>query len=200
LNSFIISHLLELSKGSQLLSGINFAFDQCAVSFHIKRLNQKLFFSNINTDKTLTKNCRNLSTSLKCFACIHYHWKKFLVQSVFVKRCPLISLYIAHTLVLEPTTVHMGARDGNTFYHCRIFPATRKSNTPVFITEFPFVFPVLPCLALLCRNSNESSVRMLVQEGFQPMQILLMQHFVEISESWQFDREMRSRGNPKLTI
>ena len=61
-------------------------------------MNQKLFFSDINTGKTLPKNCQNLSTSLKCFACIYYHWKKFLVQSVYVKRRTLISSYIAHTL------------------------------------------------------------------------------------------------------
>ena len=40
-------------------------------------MNQNIFFSDINTGKTLPKNCRNLSTSLKCFACIYYHWKKF---------------------------------------------------------------------------------------------------------------------------
>ena len=47
----------------------------------------------------MPKNCRNLSTSLKCFACIYYHSKKFLVESVYEKRSTLISLYIAHTLV-----------------------------------------------------------------------------------------------------
>jgi hypothetical protein len=71
----------------------------CRVSFQlIRRLNQKLFFSDNNTGKTLPKNCWNLSTSLKCFACIYYHWKKFFVQSVYLKRRTLISLHIAHTL------------------------------------------------------------------------------------------------------
>jgi hypothetical protein len=69
----------------------------CVVSH--KEIEPKKNFSDINTGKTLPKNCWNLSTSLKCFACIYYHWKKFLVQSVYVKRRTLISLYIAHTLV-----------------------------------------------------------------------------------------------------
>ena len=60
---------------------------------------QNFFFSNIDTGKTLPKNWRNLSTGLKCFACIYYHLKKFLVQSVYVNQCTLISLYISHTLV-----------------------------------------------------------------------------------------------------
>ena len=53
----------------------------CIVSH--KKIEPKTFSSNINTSKTLPKNCRNLSTSLKCFACIHYYWKKFLVQSLY---------------------------------------------------------------------------------------------------------------------
>ena len=37
---------------------------------------------------------------------IYYHWKKFLVQSVYVKRRTLISLYIAHTLVMPKQSVN----------------------------------------------------------------------------------------------
>ena len=61
--------------------------------FHIKRLNQTLFFSDINTGKTLSKTVET-STSLKCFACIYYHWKKVLVQSLYVKQHSLLSLHV----------------------------------------------------------------------------------------------------------
>ena len=70
--------------------------DQTAL-FHIKRLNPKLFLAIL----ILAKHCQKTVETSQCFACIYYHWKKFLVQSVYVKWRALISLYIADTLV-EP--------------------------------------------------------------------------------------------------
>ena len=64
---------------------------QCIVSH--KEIELKKF-----SGKTLLKNCRNLSTSLKCFACFYYHWKKNWVQSLYVKRHSLLSLNLGCTL------------------------------------------------------------------------------------------------------
>ena len=64
-------------------------YASCFVSH--KRIEPKQNFSDINI-KTLPKNCRNLSISLKCFDCIYYHWKKNSVQSFYVKRGSLLSL------------------------------------------------------------------------------------------------------------
>ena len=67
-------------------------------SFHINGLNQNCLFSHIITGKTLSKNCQNLSTSLKCFTVsIITH----LVQSVHVKRCSLLCLHVARTLAVS---------------------------------------------------------------------------------------------------
>ena len=60
---------------------------------------KKIFFSDINTVKRMPKkNCWNLPTSLKCFACIYYHWKKNYVQSLYAKRRSLLSLHLGCNL------------------------------------------------------------------------------------------------------
>ena len=86
----IFSSYASALKGNQMVASYKF-YGQPAVNFTIKvrwrckesKLHcftlkdwtKTVFFNDINTGKTLPKNCRNLSTSLKCFACIYYHWK-----------------------------------------------------------------------------------------------------------------------------
>ena len=114
---------------------------------------QNFFFSNIDTGKTLPKNWRNLSTGLKCFACIYYHLKKFLVQSVYVNQCTLISWYISHTLVwlffiLMPHENEFALKYKYVY---------RKSFTANFRTSadlWPCAMSILSNLTLIARKWN----------------------------------------------
>ena len=61
-------------------------------------MNQKLFSVIINTGKTFKGGWEVSTVFWQCFAIINIAEKKFLVQSLYVKRHSLISSYIAHTL------------------------------------------------------------------------------------------------------
>ena len=67
-------------------------------SFTLNRLNQKLFSVIINTGKIFKGGWEVWTVFSQCFDCINIAERKFLVQSLYVKQCSLISLYIAHTL------------------------------------------------------------------------------------------------------
>jgi hypothetical protein len=65
-------------------------------------LNQKLFFSDINTDKTLLKTVETSQPPLNVLPAFIITEKKFLVQSLYVKKRSLLSLHIARTLEEYP--------------------------------------------------------------------------------------------------
>ena len=107
--------------------------------FHIKRLNPKLFSAILILAKHCPKNWWNLSTSLKCFACIYYHWKK-LVQSFYVKQRSLLSLHLVRTLRAycpNTYTIHRRLLFLNTL-SCHILCAVTFLRQPVF--EFHYLW------------------------------------------------------------
>ena len=143
-------------------------------------MKQKLFFSDINTGKTLPKNCRNLSTSLKCFACIYYHWKKFLVQSVYVKWRTLISLYIADTLV-EPNRETPSLK-----------PNLLKKNNLSIRIEKNYYF-TLPSNTMQCNvNSVNRKHMTLCTEGKYVALLIQDQKNICAWARWGLDFTMRS--------
>ena len=69
--------------------------------FHIKRLNQKTFFSDNKYRQNIVERLRGFDSFLAMFCLYYYHWKKFLVQSLYVKQRKWLSLHIARTLMMS---------------------------------------------------------------------------------------------------